>query len=109
MPDIALLNTALLTIVLELPVFWLAGYRKARELFAFAAVNLISNLLLNENLPVYTPTWSYWAALALGEVLVVFLEFALMRYVVKEQQLRLLKVICSTNAVSLAVGLMLFW
>ena len=108
MTELTLLETALLTIVLELPVFCLWGYRKIRELICFAGANLVSNLLLNEALLVYTPGWSYRLALALGELLVVLLEFALMRYVIDKNELRLFKAICSTNIFSLAVGLLLW-
>ena len=109
MLDAVLLQTALLTIALELPLFWLWGYRSSRELGTFAGANLLSNLLLNEALPAYTSVGSYRLALTLGEMLVVLLEFALMRYVVKENEVRLFKAICCTNAFSLAVGLLLLW
>ena len=42
------LVVALLTVLIEVPVFYFCGYRKPKELAGFAVVNIVSNLLLNE-------------------------------------------------------------
>ena len=42
------LLVALLTVLIEVPLFFFCGYRKPKELASFAVVNIISNLLLNE-------------------------------------------------------------
>ena len=49
------LTVALLTVLIEVPVFYFCGYRKPKELAGFAIVNIISNLLLNEFLELDPP------------------------------------------------------
>lgn len=107
--DMRLLEVALLTILIELPVFYLLGYRKIRQLIAFALVNLISNLLLNEALPAYNGTFNYWVTLLIGELLVVGLEYFLMLYVVFEHRRKLFQAIVITNVVSVVIGLALLF
>jgi len=107
--DTRLLEVALLTIVIEVPVFYLCGYMAIKQLAAFALVNLVSNLLLNEALPIYTPTFSYWLTLAVGEALVVVLEFVLMLHIIEVQKYKLFKSICLTNIISIILGLILLY
>lgn len=107
--DFALLKVALLTIAIEVPIFYLGGYKQVTQLVVFATVNLVSNLLLNEALPAYTPGFKYWLILAVGELLVVALEYALMLYVVKEQKFILFKTILLSNIASLLIGLVLLF
>lgn len=106
--DKELLFFALLTAVIELPIFYWCGYRTRQQLAAFLVANIISNVLLNEALPVYSPTIGYWLILAAGELLVVLVEFYLMDYVTTGGR-RLLRTICITNAVSLLGGLLMFF
>lgn len=101
-----LLQIAFLTALLEMPIFYLCGYKRALELLCFGGANLLSNLLLNETLGAYQG-WSYWIALVIGELLVVALEFALMIYIIPDKRKRLLQVIGFTNAVSLSIGLIM--
>lgn len=100
-----LLKFAFLTIVMEIPLFYAAGYRKPIYLLAYAMANFISNVLLNQSLPPYEPAFSYWLQLALGEVLVVLLEFQLMTYVVREDRESLFKTVVLTNVLTLFYGL----
>ena len=107
--DLHLLQFALLTAVIEVPIFYLCGYKQAKVLLAFAGVNIISNLLLNENMPAYNANASYWLTLIVGELLVVALEYTLMLYIIKEEKYKFLKTILLTNAVSLGIGLVIFF
>ena len=95
---------ALATIFIEVPRFFLCGYRQSQDVIYFAIVNLVSNFLLNEFLQ--TTDFSIEIILV-GEFLVVALEFFLCSYWIKENQLKLLKVIFLTNFVSFSVGLLI--
>lgn len=104
-----LLEAALATAVIETPIFWLCGYRRAREWLWFFVVNLVSNLLLNEFLAETPRTFPYPAAVFLGELFVLALEFALCGYAVKERSgARLFRVLVLTNAVSFVAGIIYF-
>ena len=104
----ALLWAALATVVIETPLFWLLGYRRWRECLGFAGINVVSNLLLNESLSALPPTAHIPAAIAVGELLVLALDFALCRRMVRGSSARLLKTLTITNATSLLCGLVLF-
>lgn len=106
--DLRLLEVALLTIIIEVPIFYICGYRSFKLLGCFALVNFVSNLLLNEGLPIYTPTASYWLILIVAELLVIALEFVLMLYLIREEQKKLFKTLILTNLVSAVLGLILF-
>ena len=105
----ALLWAAVATVMIETPLFWLLGYRRWRECLGFAGINVVSNLLLNESLSALPPSAHLPAAIAVGELLVLALEFTLCRRVVRGSSARLLKVLTITNATSLLCGLLLFW
>jgi len=96
---------ALATIFIEVPIFFLCGYRQSQDVIYFAIVNLISNFLLNEFLQ--TTDFSIEIILV-GEILVIALEFMLCSYWIKRNQLKLLKVIFLTNFVSFSIGLLMF-
>ena len=100
------LRAVLWTVLIETPLFFLLGYRLPREWLAFAGINVVSNLLLNETL---SELWFYDHALfvpgiVLGELLVVFLEFALCCSVVCGSGRRLFLVLLATNSASLLCG-----
>ena len=104
-----LLDAALATAVIETPIFWLCGYRRAAEWTWFFAVNIVSNLLLNEFLAETPRNFPYAAAVLLGEVFVVFLENALCGYAVRDKGgARLFRVLLLTNAVSFVAGIVYF-
>lgn len=104
-----LLDAALATAVIETPIFWLCGYRRAAEWTWFFVVNIVSNLLLNECLAELPWTLPYAAAVLLGEVFVVLLEYALCGYTVREKGgKRLFRVLLLTNAVSFLAGVIFF-
>ncbi len=94
------------TILIEVPIFFLCGYRRAKDLILFAAVNLISNLLLNDFL---SNVDSQWLTICVGEIFVLALEFALCSYWIGGSRLKLLKTLTLTNAVSFFSGVLFFW
>ena len=104
-----LLDAALATAVIETPIFWLFGYRRAAEWIWFFVVNIVSNLLLNEFLSETPRTFPYAAAVLWGEIVVVLLEYALCGYAVREKgSKRLFRVLLLTNAVSFVAGIVYF-
>ena len=104
-----LFDAALATAVIETPIFWLFGYRRAAEWTWFFVVNIVSNLLLNEFLAETPRNFPYAAAVLLGEIFVVFLEYALCGYAVRDKGgARLFRVLLLTNAVSFAAGVIYF-
>ncbi|MCQ2372798.1 MAG: hypothetical protein MJ050_01835 [Phascolarctobacterium sp.] len=107
--DIRQIQYALLTIGIELPIFWVCGYRKLSLLCYFVLANFTSNILLNETLPAYDASLSYWLQLLIGELLVVLLEYTLMRYAINYEKQKLFTVICITNIISLGIGLVMLW
>ena len=102
-----LLKTAFLTAAIEVPLFYICGYRNVKDCIYFAAVNLVSNLLLNEFLA-EVETENYWTVVVVCEVFVVILEFALCRYWIKTDSKRLLKVLIFTNLISFLSGVVYY-
>ena len=102
-----LLQYAFWTVIIEVPLFYLCGYRKVSDCLYFAAVNVISNLLLNEFLEL-TDDALYWQIILPCEITVVLLEFVLCSYRFVEGRKKLLKVIIFTNTVSFLIGLALY-
>ncbi len=104
-----LLDAALATAVIETPIFWLCGYRRRAEYLLFFVVNIVSNLLLNEFLAATPRTFPYLAAVLLGEIFVVLLEYALCSYSVRDRGgKRLFRVLLLTNMVSFVAGIIYF-
>ena len=103
-----LLAFAFLTALIEVPIFYWCGYRKKQEILAFFGANILTNLLLNEALPVCSMTTEYCCTLLFGEIMVVLTEYALLDYVTIGDQ-RLLKTVTFTNVVSFSSGLLLLF
>ena len=102
-------DAALATAVIETPLFWIFGYRRAAEWLWFFIVNIVSNLLLNEFLAESPQSLPYPCAVLLGEIFVVLLEFVLCGYVVEEKRgANLFRVLLLTNAVSFLAGVIYF-
>lgn len=99
---------ALLTVLIEVPLFYFCGYRKPKELAGFAVVNIISNLLLNEFLELDPFDW-YWVAVVLGEITVILLEFCLCCYFIQGDRKKLFKTLVLVNVCSVIIGGILFW
>ena len=102
-----LLKTAFLTAAIEVPLFYICGYRNVKDCIYFAAVNLVSNLLLNEFLA-EVETENYWAVVIVCEIFVVILEFVLCRYWINADSKHLLKVLIFTNLVSFLSGVVYY-
>ena len=102
------LAVALITVIIEVPLFYFCGYRKPKELAGFAAVNIISNLLLNEFLE-QDPFSEYWMAVVLGEIAVILLEFCLCCYFIQGDRKKLFKTLALVNVCSVVLGEILFW
>ena len=102
------LAVALITVIIEVPLFYFCGYRKPKELAGFAAVNIISNLLLNEFLE-QDPFSEYWMAVVLGEIAVILLEFCLCCYFIQGDRKKLFKTLALVNVCSVVIGESLFW
>ena len=102
------LAVALITMLIEVPLFYFCGYRKLKEMAGFAAVNIISNLLLNEFLEQMPSSW-YWMAVVLGEIAVILLEFCLCCYFIKGDRKKLFKILVLVNVCSVVTGYLLFW
>ena len=101
-----LLVFAVLTVLIEVPLFYLCGYRKFGDCLYFATVNIVTNLLLNEFL-MLTHTALDWQIILPCEITVVILEFVLCSYRFTENRKKLLAVITFTNTVSFLTGLVL--
>lgn len=106
--DPLLLAAAFLTIVIEVPFFWLCGYRRWQFCAWFACVNGVSNLLLNESLAsFYTNPW-YEYILLFSEVIVVFLEFSLCWLLIHERARKLFITVFLSNLISYLFGIYIF-
>lgn len=99
-----LLIYAAATALIEVPLFFLCGYRSLKDLILFAAVNLISNLLLNDFLSTVAQDS---LIIFLFELTVLILEFVLCSYWIKPSA-KLLKVLIFTNAASYFIGVIYF-
>lgn len=95
---------ALLTVLIEVPLFYLCGWRKFGDCLYFAAVNVVTNLLLNEFL-MATDAEFYWQIVLPSEVVVVMLEFVLCTYRISDNRRKLLATLIFTNAASFLAGL----
>ncbi|MBR4908874.1 MAG: hypothetical protein IKZ43_07680 [Acidaminococcaceae bacterium] len=104
----SLVAVALLTVLIEVPLFYFCGYRKAKELAGFAMVNMVSNMLLNEFLE-QMPSGGFWIAVILGEIAVILLEFCLCSYFIKGDRKKLFKTLVLMNVCSVVLGEIFFW
>ncbi|MCR5813693.1 MAG: hypothetical protein K6G15_04290 [Desulfovibrio sp.] len=108
-----LLWPALITACIETVVFWILGFRNLWSCLWFLQVNLISNLLLNEFLLTQAAQSCYDELVIAGEIVVIGLEFALCRSLLRVSSRRLLGTLLLTNAASFGAGLvlapLLFW
>ena len=108
--ELGLWEAALATMAIETPLFWLWGYRRGRDALAFAGINLMSNLLLNEFIRTLPPhlVWEHFWEIAIPcELVVVALEFALCRCEIPDAggRARLILVLFGTNLASFLIGL----
>ena len=104
--DSELMNFALLTAIIEVPLFFLCGYRRFGDCFYFAGVNIVTNLLLNEFLELTDA--DYWQIIFPCEIVVVLLEFALCSYRFAENRKKLFYTLIFTNTASFLIGFAIF-
>lgn len=104
--DSELMSFALLTVLIEVPLFFLCGYRKPGDCLYFAGVNVVTNLLLNEFLELTDA--DYQLIILPCEIVVVMLEFALCSYRFAENRKKLFYTLIFTNAASFLIGLLIF-
>lgn len=98
----------LLTVLIETPLFFACGFRRPRQLLWFAAVNAMTNLLLNE-FAVQCAYQSNRGVFALCcELAVVCLEWMLCLCAFDADGRKLFKTLLLTNAASYLAGLVLF-
>ncbi|MBR1398017.1 MAG: hypothetical protein IJ563_10870 [Selenomonadaceae bacterium] len=102
-----LLQFAFMTVLIEVPLFYICGYRKLKDCVYFTAVNIMTNLLLNEFLGTIGYD-NYWTIVCICEVFVVLLEFALCSYWLNTDNKKLFKVITFTNFVSFLAGVIYY-
>ena len=98
------MEVALLTALIEVPLFYMCGWRKLNDCLYFAGVNIVTNLLLNEFLA-STDGALYWQMILPCEITVIFLEFVLCSYRFVDNRKKLFGVIVFTNTTSFLTGL----
>ena len=103
--DTQLFQFAALTVLIEVPLFYLCGWRKLSDCLYFAGVNVVTNLLLNEFLELTALPYSQ--IIIPCEVIVVLLEFVLCSYRFTENRRKLFGTLIFTNAVSFLAGIIL--
>lgn len=100
----------LLTIVTELTVAFILGFRNKKILLSIICVNIFTNPLLNFGLLIATTFYSVQLTpmlLIILELVVVFVEWQLLVYVVRRRQKRLLALSLILNTASFLVGIAL--
>jgi hypothetical protein len=98
-----------LTLLVEVPVAFAAGWRGRRELLAVVLVNLITNPLLNITLvAVWVPAGAARMPLLVAlEIVAIVIEWRLLLPVIGRPSRRVLVVVIVMNAASVALGLLL--
>jgi hypothetical protein len=105
------LASLVITITSEICVAILFGYRTESALRAVILVNLITHPILGYMLWInaYEDLIDMGVLVAILEVLVVFVEWGLLYFVLRERPRRLLCLSLAANASSFGIGLVFFW
>ena len=106
-----LIVALVLTVVLEVLIAILFNYRKKSEISIIVLINIITNPLLNYLLAVNN--YFNWLSvnifiLILLEIIVVMIEWLLLRYAIRKNPKKLFLLSLVMNATSFIVGLLLF-
>jgi len=102
--DLPAAEALVLTLLIEIPLFYLRGYRSRDKLGYFAVANIFSNVLLNEYLAQMPRVTLTGSAVLAGEMLVVAFEMAFMSCFIKQQWRKLFGTVLLTNLVSYAAS-----
>ncbi len=94
-----------LTVLLETPLFLLAGYRQRDEVTVVVCANVVTNLLLNVTVALLAPVGA--AAVCLLEAAVVAAEYAIYALAFGRSK-RLALLTLAANCFSFAAGLLIF-
>ena len=98
-----------LTLLIELPIFWLCGF-SGKALAAFASVNVVSNLLLQEYISMHLPFFGVLIDVLMAEVVVCLLEYALCRCLLTTlQPKKLFFTVLLSNGSSFGIGYLMYW
>ena len=99
----------ILTIIIELSVIYLLGFREKLLFCSLIIINILTNPLLNFIVNRLNETYIDFNFLhiILLEILVVIIEWLLLKLVIKSKQLPLFKISFIINATSFLIGLWL--
>jgi hypothetical protein len=103
--------TLILTLVIELGVAYILGYRNKKELLMFFLVNIVTHPLLSYFLWINSTFFIIpinYLSFILFEIIVVLLETVLLYLGLKGKYLNMLLVSLSTNVASFVLGLLIF-
>ena len=103
------LYALILTIIIELSVIYLLGFREKLLFYSLIIINILTNPLLNFIVNRLNETYIDFNFLhiILLEILVVIIEWLLLKLVIKSKQLPLFKISFIINATSFLIGLWL--
>ena len=99
----------ILTIIIELSVIYLLGFREKLLFYSLITINILTNPLLNFIVNRLNETYIDFNFLhiILLEILVVIIEWLLLKLVIKSKKLPLFKISFIINATSFLIGLWL--
>lgn len=97
------IKVALATAAIEVPIFWLSGYRKINFCLCFFVANLISNLLLNEFLTEYCTSDFYQILEISSEIFAFILEIFICNLLIDYSK-KLFFTILLSNCLSYLLG-----
>jgi len=110
-----LFGAAAVTVVIETPILWLAGYRSRRFVLVCVLINVVTNLTLNLGLSFAGGL--YGALIYPAEAVVVLVEWAVLRQVAADgdpvpwigrASARLFAFVLVANAASYLVGVLIW-
>jgi len=96
----------ILTIIIEAIVAFIMGYRDKNSQLAILATNCLTNTSLNFLILILPKVDNI--LIAILEITVVFIEWAILMHLLEKQKLPLLILSIAINATSFLIGLLLF-
>ena len=100
-----------LSILIEVSVAYLMGYRESKYLVTIAMINCITNPILNYFILIlaFVKFYPNYLFIGLLEAIVILAEWGLLVHVFHKPRDKLLMLALATNAVSFVVGILIFW